>query len=193
MKNFKKLSQNKKLIILDFDGVIAKLPVDWPSCREEFKIFLKKELGLEINENKRVDEMESILVEKFGQSTLTKSFEIRKKFEFIDFSKTKINQELLTYLTDLKKQGIIVTILSNNLHKTIEEILKLNNLNDLFDIIIGIDDSLNPKPSPKGARIILDRFNLAPKDCLFVGDSPSVDGETAKNLAMDYVNLNPFK
>ena len=79
MENLENLLQQKKLVIFDFDGTIAKLKVDWPSCRKEVRQYINENFLLNLPENLRVDEMENILSDKCGGNALAELLFIRKK------------------------------------------------------------------------------------------------------------------
>ncbi|UCD00631.1 MAG: HAD family hydrolase [Promethearchaeota archaeon] len=63
-----------------------------------------------------------------------------------------------------------LAILTNNKSQYAEEVLEKFNLTKYFDTIIGFNDVSEVKPSPEGIQIILKKWNLNPKDTIFIGD-----------------------
>lgn len=86
-------------------------------------------------------------------------------------------------LQNLKDKGIKLAILSNKPHeRTIDVVNKIFGDN-LFDMVLGCKDEETKKPNPYGALLICERFNIEPKDCVYIGDTDT-DIKTGKNAGM---------
>ncbi len=66
------MSQAKPVLVLDFDGVILSLDIDWPGLRQEISA------ALEI----KIDTFASFFEENFGKSDFERVSELAKKVEF---------------------------------------------------------------------------------------------------------------
>jgi beta-phosphoglucomutase len=74
-------------------------------------------------------------------------------------------------LADLRRDGCRLAVASNSLHETIEEFLGRAGIADLFDVVLGNDDVMQPKPAPEiyqRAAVLLRRD---PGECLAVEDT----------------------
>lgn len=80
-------------------------------------------------------------------------------------------------LKNLKDRNIITGILSDGYSITQRQKVRALGAENDFDIIILTDELGRDawKPSPRGFRMIEDRFNLSPDDILYVGDNPQKD------------------
>lgn len=82
-------------------------------------------------------------------------------------------------LTELKKRGVKLAVLSNKPDSQTRTIVK-NLLPDCFCEIYGHRENLPHKPDPTAALEILGAMNISPENCAFVGDS-DVDMQTGAN------------
>ena len=87
-------------------------------------------------------------------------------------------------LMELKKNGIKLAVLSNKVIEIVRKQVEADGLNRYFDFIIGEDGTIPLKPNPKGLYMIADRFGVAVKDMLMLGDAQN-DIDAAKNAGMD--------
>jgi phosphoglycolate phosphatase-like HAD superfamily hydrolase len=80
-----------------------------------------------------------------------------------------IEPGLTTVLDALKPHyGLAV---ATNRSNTIGKVLELHGLSHYFDIVVSSLDVDRPKPHPEPLFKILDFFQSAPHECLYVGDS----------------------
>jgi len=71
--------------------------------------------------------------------------------------------------------------------------LVLAGVADLFDVIIGADDVVQPKPHPEPVLTALERIGAAPPDAVFVGDSRhDLESGRAAGVATAAVLWGPF-
>ena len=86
-------------------------------------------------------------------------------------------------LDDLTNRGTQLAVLSNKPHeytvKCVSELLP----NWTFDVVFGQRDSVRRKPDPAGALEIVSVLEIAPEECVFVGDT-GVDMKTAVAAGM---------
>ncbi|MFA5543170.1 MAG: HAD-IA family hydrolase [Bacilli bacterium] len=108
-----------------------------------------------------------------------------------DISKSIIKEYLKVYpgthevLNLLKKEGYKLAVVSNKQKSAILDGFKVVGLDNVFDLIIGYDSVVNPKPDPEGIRKIEKHYN---DKCILVGDS-LFDIETAKNANIKSIGV----
>jgi HAD superfamily hydrolase (TIGR01549 family) len=185
--NFSILSYYKN-IILDYDGTISRIPVDWKKVRSEFLSFAHNKFNYRFDDSLRLDEMEHILLSKKSLNPKT-IFQIRKDAENMHIGKHINNEILIEYI---QKNDNYFFIVSNNLHDTI-----LRNINELgilhkFKKIIGCDTYYSSKPSILSWHKLANEFNLQTSNTLVVGDSPQTDGLYAKKIGLPYFQIPSF-
>lgn len=91
------------------------------------------------------------------------------------------NTELV--LRELKKQGYKIGIVSSRLTESCEMWLKEFGIYDLFDVVLGRDQFINPKPAPDGILKACELLQSGHDSCIYVGDNAS-DVEAAKNAGV---------
>jgi len=86
-------------------------------------------------------------------------------------------------LRKLKSLGIKMAIVSTKRQDIIQRGLKLMDIEDIFEIIIGLDDVVNPKPNPEPILLALKRLNATKEEALMIGDN-SHDIEGGQNAGV---------
>lgn len=71
----------------------------------------------------------------------------------------------------LKARGIKMAIVSTKRQGMIQRGLKLMDIEDIFDVIIGIDDVGNVKPDPEPILLALERLDASKDKALMIGDN----------------------
>ena len=180
--NFLSLYKN---IIFDYDGTIARIPIDWKVIRSEFSSYSKKAFELTFNKSLRVDEMEHTLLSETSINP-HKIFQFRKEVECEYRGKHVNNKKLIEYIQNNDNYFFIV---SNNLQDTI-----ISNISELgiihkFKKIIGCDTYYSIKPCTLSWHKLVNEFNLKTSDTLVVGDSPQTDGLYAKKIGLPYFQI----
>ncbi|HKM10588.1 MAG: HAD family hydrolase [Bacilli bacterium] len=88
-------------------------------------------------------------------------------------------------LIELKKDHYRLGIVTNKMHGTTQYCLELLNMNNIFDVVIGIDDVNLPKPHSEGIFKAMDILNQPEKvKVLYIGDNGS-DFLTSQNAGID--------
>jgi phosphoglycolate phosphatase len=81
-------------------------------------------------------------------------------------------------------QDVKLGALTNACVKYAEAVLEVNGATgSRFGSIRGADNVPTPKPSPDGLFVVCQDLGVDPKDCVYIGDSPS-DIHAAKNAGM---------
>ena len=74
-------------------------------------------------------------------------------------------------LDTLKKSGVTLLIVSNNIRSVLDRLTARLNIAQYFDGIVCADDVVNAKPAPDIALLALERYNVKANEALVVGDS----------------------
>jgi len=83
-----------------------------------------------------------------------------------------INTELVAFITNLRKHYKIA-LCSNAPTPFLREIMKKNNLESLFDVIVISSEVRLAKPDPAIYELTLERLGIAPEDAVFTDDTPT--------------------
>lgn len=181
------------VLILDWDKVLNKYDIT-----QEEKELLRKHI-FNSNEWNLLDEG---VIEKEDAIKIMKSNLPEKLHQYcIDIMNTwkdglTINKEVLNLIKEIRRKGYNTYVLSNA-PLEIDDFLKENNLNQLFDgIILSAFEKL-VKPNKEIYELILNRFNLDAKESLFMDDKIE-NVEAAKTMGIDafqfdYKDINALK
>lgn len=91
-------------------------------------------------------------------------------------------REILEYL---KQEGVKVAVVTTKFDYRIEGILEKCHAQEYVEMIVGGNNVANPKPDPEGTLLVLQKWNLAKGEVLYVGDS-LVDAKTAKSAGVPF-------
>jgi pyrophosphatase PpaX len=86
-------------------------------------------------------------------------------------------------LVRLKDEGRRLGIVTAKRRATVELAFKVLPLRQLFETVVGGDETKRHKPDPEPLLLAAQRLNVSPKECAYVGDSP-FDVRAAKAAEM---------
>ncbi|MFQ5552932.1 MAG: HAD family hydrolase [Thermoplasmata archaeon] len=111
------------------------------------------------------------------------SEEIRDRFWTM--AEPKAYADVLPLLGELRRRGIKLGIVSDSYVQEIEAMLDIAGIpREEFDVIVGVDTIGERKPSPANFMRALEEMDVAPSDCIFVGDEVIRDGEGARGAGI---------
>jgi len=90
------------------------------------------------------------------------------------------------------KNKFVLSLLTDGYVKTQEYKIENLNLKPLFDDIL-ITDSLgieNRKPSVKSYEVLLNKMDMNPSNCIYVGNDPNKDFIGAKKIGLKTIRIN---
>jgi len=93
--------------------------------------------------------------------------------------------EMLDVLTAI---SIKIAVLSNKLYAFTKQCVDELLPNWKFDVVVGFQNEIHPKPDPTSALQIAEQLNLSPSQILYVGDS-DIDMKTGVTAGMYTVGV----
>ncbi len=94
---------------------------------------------------------------------------------------------IIDLLNELKNKGIKLAVVTNKAHISAKPLIE-NTFPNIFDEIAGQKEGIPTKPNPQSVLNVLEKLNVTPDECLFIGDS-GVDMQTAKNAQITAVGV----
>lgn len=95
----------------------------------------------------------------------------KKIYRLLNHSNTALYEGVFPLLTRLRECGIKLGICTNKESDLSAEILQTLQIGHFFDVVLGIDQVSEPKPSPKPLEQALLALGTPSEDCVFIGDS----------------------
>ncbi len=103
--------------------------------------------------------------------------------EFINSIKQKYTKEIIPkyctpdyskiiMLEHLKSRDLKLACCSNSIKETLNLMLQSANIFDFFDLIMGNDEVVNPKPHPEIYLRAFEELRVKPLECIIVEDAP---------------------
>lgn len=105
------------------------------------------------------------------------------------YNKTAPYNGIIEMLSNLKSKGIKIAVVSNKFDLAVKELCK-KYFEGFIDFAAGENEAqgIRKKPAPDTVISVLNEFNFAPEDAVYVGDS-DVDIMTAKNSKMSCISV----
>ena len=168
---------NYKVVMLDFDGTIARTI---PAILHASERMLNMH-GYEIDPVQVERNFGLALPEAFrcfaNDPTIDDETIEQMIVEFNDIYKRECEPLIELFdgvaeaLDTMKRAGVTLLIASNNIRSVLERLTSRLNIAQYFDGIICADDVVNTKPAPDIALLALERYNVKGNEALVVGDS----------------------
>ncbi len=112
------------------------------------------------------------------EESLAQAQAFRKKMTYMPFIRLmRMEPHLRDLLNKLRTK--YKTAVASNRTDTMNRVLEIHGLENLFDLVVSALDVARPKPYPDELLKVLDHFDAAPEEVVYVGDS-SVDEAAAK-------------
>lgn len=105
------------------------------------------------------------------------------------YNKTAPYNGIIEMLSNLKTKGIKIAVVSNKFDLAVKELCK-KYFEEFIDFAAGENEAqgIKKKPAPDTVISVLNEFNFASEDAVYVGDS-DVDIMTAKNSKMPCISV----
>ena len=172
--------KNIKNILFDCDGVLYNdLKAVFGQVSKRMTNYISKKLNLDI---KKAKELQINYFHKYNTSL--NGLMIHHDIPPEDFLKDVHNIDLTFMKKDLFLREVLGSlnlkkfIFTNGSKEHVENIIKHLGIDDLFDGIFDIVDAgFHPKPEAKAFDLMINKFNIDPKETLYIED-------IAKNLSI---------
>jgi HAD superfamily hydrolase (TIGR01549 family) len=183
---FENFLPNIQAIIFDMDGTLFDLNVNWQKVRNKLDEHTKNKYRLGNGPIFQTLFTGFKEVEKrFGKAAVEELEGILMGLEHrdaIEKSKPKDLYRLgIKWIENKSPEKKILAIVSSNFRKTLDDVLKKHNNAIRFDMIISREDVEQMKPNPEGLIKVIDKYDLSPSNCIYIGDLKS--DEDAANAA----------
>lgn len=112
---------------------------------------------------------------------------------FLDYYPKHANDSTCPYdgveqvLSELRRRRIHTAVVSNKIDRAVKD-LAHRYFGDAIEYALGDQPSLRRKPAPDAVLAVMSHWNLAPEECLFVGDSET-DVQTAQNAGIPCLSV----
>lgn len=183
-----------KAVILDFDGTLAVLNMDFSEMKEEIlnliekdgvcREFLREQYVLEI-----VDEAYSILLERgrpLAEQFREKAQKMLREKELEAASKSRLLPGVESMLRKLRMAEVKVGIITRNCDRAVRMIFP--HIESLCDAFLPRDSVERVKPDPHHLATLLDILGVSPQHAIMVGDHP-MDILAGKRVGMRTVGV----
>ena len=94
---------------------------------------------------------------------------------------------ILPFLTEMKKRGFHLAIVSNKADPMVQ-LLRTLYFDDLISVAVGELEDVARKPAPDMVKIAMERLGCTAENTVYIGDS-EVDIETAKNAGIPCLSV----
>ncbi len=98
-------------------------------------------------------------------------------------------EELHSILEDIAKKYRLGVVTSRT-RRGMAEVLDIANLHGMFEVSVGYEDALRPKPHPDPLLVALEQLGLSPEVAVYIGDGHS-DIDAAHAAGMRSIFLSP--
>lgn len=159
-------------VLFDFDGtVMDSEPAVLASYLHVFEIYASAE---QFTPERRIEvlgpPLDQMMPQYFPDADVHEVMEEYRRYQ------TEHLKELMNpmpgaeeILRELRREGYRTGIITSRLRASLEHILDVFEMNELFDVLVCQDDGLPPKPAPDG--ILKACRQLGCKNSIYVGDS----------------------
>ncbi len=172
------------LLILDFDGTMARLAVDWPVLKARLAELAHAsggtwapEAGLDANLRR--------LRRVHGEALFGRLCAVVAAAERAGFDPASIHAPTVALLR--RRGGRPFAVVSSNTRRALTAIFRDPVWEGLTPFVVGKEDVRRGKPDPEGLMRACRRFGVAPGEAVFVGDAPS-DRAAAAAARMPFVS-----
>ncbi|SES90689.1 HAD family hydrolase [[Clostridium] polysaccharolyticum] len=183
--------KNYKLLIFDLDGTILETLED---LTDSTNVALKSQGFPE----KTMEQVRSYIgngIYKLLERAVPKGTEpeilekvyktFKEYYRLHCADKTKPYDGMAELLTELKKNGHLLAVVSNKADFAVQSLCK-EYFGDLFDYTAGEREGVRRKPYPDSILEVLKVFHVEKEHAVYIGDS-EVDIQVAKNAGIDEI------
>ena len=199
---------NIKVLIFDKDGTLTDTSTLWfePTILVLDELVNRNEMNLTNAEHNelfdRLGITETVIIENsvIASGSVRDMLEVLNEFRAIDIEenyyfvvqyfadyilshpeKIKTLGQVKSALSELKSEGYIIALVTNDSRLPTEALLKVAGIGELFNFV-GTTDEFPSKPAMDSLYAIQNQFGISFNEMIYIGDS-TVDEEFATNTA----------
>ena len=199
---------NIKVLIFDKDGTLTDTSTLWfePTILVLDELVNRNEMNLTNAEHNelfdRLGITETVIIENsvIASGSVRDMLEVLNEFRAIDIEenyyfvvqyfadyilshpeKIKTLGQVKSALSELKSEGYIIALVTNDSRLPAEAVLQVAGIGELFDFV-GTTDEFPSKPATDALHAIQNQFGISFNEMIYIGDS-TVDEEFARNTA----------
>lgn len=101
----------------------------------------------------------------------------------LDAKYSKLLPYVLESLSSLKASGFRMAVVTNKPSVVIPSLLERFELKGFFDVVLGADSVVHPKPAPDMLQLACERLGVKPSEAFMIGDSMN-DALAAQNATI---------
>ncbi|EDO49178.1 predicted protein [Nematostella vectensis] len=156
-------------LIFDCDGTILDtMPLHWKAwcqiCAETGLLFKKKDFyRLAGVPGKYI--IRDLAIQQAIVLDPLEVYHRKKKLFLKGLSTVNSIPCVVKYVYEARQRGIPVAVATGSSRIQVEKALTAVGIIDLFDVIIGNEDYIHPKPSPDAFLMAAERIGVDPEDC----------------------------
>ena len=183
-----------KAVILDFDGTLAELNLDFSAMKEKI-VNLIEEYGIARDSLREgyileiIDEVTSVLLKKdrpLAELFAEKAQRMLREKELEAASESRLLPGVESMLRNLRSAGVKVGIITRNCDGAVRRICA--HIESLCDAFLSRDSVERVKPDPHHLATLLDRLGVTVEGTIMVGDHP-MDILAGKRVGMRTVGV----
>lgn len=192
--------ENKKLLLFDLDGTLINSVPDLASSVNYMLKQMNKDIFEEDIIRQWVGNGAATLVKRaLSGIAIVDDFVEDERYEealqiFLDYYENNLCQNTYLFenvkptLEKLKKDGYILTIVTNKPYEFVQPILDTLGLKDIFQECLGANSLKKKKPDPMPLLFLCKKFNVEVSQAVMIGDSKN-DIVAANNCSMQSIGV----
>lgn len=172
--------------MLDLDGTLVELPVDWEGVRTGLSQIALRH-GIEPVRGGVLELLRAAAA--FGRDgPRVQMQELIAEAELRAVASCRWNQALLDWIARLPAT-VPIAILSLNRRRTVQAAVHRIGLLPRVTVCVAYEDVIRHKPDPEGLLLILEQIGTAPEDTVLIGDKLS-DLECADRAGVHGIHVS---
>ncbi|HXI02497.1 MAG TPA: HAD-IA family hydrolase, partial [Candidatus Saccharimonadales bacterium] len=156
-----------RLLVLDFDGVVTRLEVDWRAIKKEAARICRDDLGLQTDFSPVASGREHVLREA-GAGALARIDAFLAGSEMEGLGSARLSPEVADLLA--AHPALPLAIFSANSRRVLDAAIERFGLGGRVTAIAGREDVSRLKPHPEGLLKVLATTGCDPSRAIYVGD-----------------------
>lgn len=169
-------------IIFDIDGTLVAGMSVWIRCIRETLLHL----GVDATDHQLIEEFRSFFraegpADSPWREILHQNCPEREEEAWTllgqklkrEYARAKISPKTKSFLETVRQRGVKTGIVTFRTREDAQHLLVKMKADHLFDVIVGVSDVTEQKPSPQPYLKVCEELKTIPSECVVVGDEPA--------------------